>query len=230
MLSITELQKKLKKQLKDMDYITVFLSGSKSFGLAHDLSDTDVMLLSNSTETKTVNYSEYELKIISISEIENAVNEILESKRLNLNSQILLSEIYHGMPIINHKALEQIKRKISWSAIIQNMVVDRLRGYKFYKQDGIKFYETQDISSARFCFQRAVENLIDAYLFLNRQLIVKDKWRLKSFRNVDNQLFNEVIKLYSELWSTVDLQMILNEYENCCNKIFQLIQEKEIYE
>ena len=222
-LLIENLQNNLKSILEHMDYLTVLLCGSKSLNLSHSLSDTDVLVLIGSTCMKDSKYEECELKIVTLSDLDKTVDSVLNSERLSVFSEILLSNIYHGKPIIKPEVYDDIKQKIPWDKVIRNMVSDRLRGYEFYKRDACKFKNTGDLLSARFCYQRAIDNLIDAYLFSNSLLIVKDKWRIKSLEKLDNAFFKQFIIIYLDIWRSGDIKNFSKKFDNYCEGIFEFI-------
>jgi len=226
-LIIENLQDDIKPILENTDYLTAFLCGSKSMNLSHALSDTDIWILSESNDTEKMKYEGCEVKIVVLSDLNEAIESALNGERLSVFSQVLLSNVYHGIPIIKADVFDDINQKIPWDLIIRNMISDRLRGYKFYKQDAYKFKDIEEMLSARFCYQRAIDNLIDAYLFCNGLLIVKDKWRLKSFEKQNNALFNEFIAMYLDIWSSNDLESFSKKFDKTCGGIFELINTFE---
>lgn len=215
----------IKRILGNKEYITVFLYGSKAVGLSHNLSDTDVMIVSHSDSLRIEPSPELEMQVISIANIEKAAKDMLESKFFNNNSQILLANLYHGVALLNSTNFNAIKQSLQWDIIIHNMIDDRLRGYEFYKKDAYKYYNTLDCNSSRFCFQKSLESLIDAYMFSKNRLIVKEKWRIKWLQQNNSQLYDELISLYCTIWSNEALSSVISRLESYCTKILQLIQE-----
>ena len=125
-----------------------------------------------------------------------------------------------SVALLNSANLNAIKQSLEWDIIIHNMIDDRLRGYEFYKKDANKFYNTLDCNSARFCFQKSLESLIDAYMFSKNSLIVKEKWRIKWLQKNNSQLYDELISLYRAIWSTEALSSVISRFESCYKKYF----------
>jgi len=211
--------------LTNVEYITAFLCGSNSTGLSHNMSDVDVIVLSDSKNIHINSSSIMEMQVVSMTDIEISINDMLKSRFLNCNSQFLIANLYHGIALINYKEFHDLREDIPWKVIINNMVIDRIRGYKFYKKDAYKFYNTLDYNSSRFCLQKSLESLIDAYMFTKKQLIVKEKWRIKWLKLHNIQLFNELISLYTSIWSRKDMSIVTSMFESYCIKINLLIQE-----
>ena len=110
----------------------------------------------------------------------------------------MYEEIFAGINV-NVEDQIQVTFNEDYHIIIHNMIDDRLRGYKFYKKDAYKFYNTLDCNSSRFCFQKSLESLMDAYMFSKNRLIVKEKWRIKWLQQNSSQLCDELISLYSTI-------------------------------
>lgn len=222
----SQITRELIPHLSKYDCITAFLSGSKSTGLAHKSSDYDITVISKNISTvEPFNFKQnkYDIKIITTIEVNESIRRIVDLNRMDYCSLNVLTDIYNGIPLIHSKEFIEIKESVPWDLIIEKMIKDRVRGCKFYIKDAIKFYQEEDRMSGNYCMQRAIESIIDAYLFYNKSLIVKEKWRLKGLCRIDTVVFNRFTDLSRLIWLKEFDNTLICQCIQFSNEIFHII-------
>ena len=214
----------IKENISELNYICAFIGGSHATGLSNNLSDIDIILIVNNCENECA-IENIDLKIISLNELNFLLNDTRSNNKIESRYEMIIADIYYGIPICNEHEFNAIRQKISWEKVSLKMIDDRMRGYCYFNLDSKKFLEVGDEISSLVCMQRALEQLIDAYLFSKQEFIVKDKWRFKALEKSHRYIFFESIRIIKLIWSEQEIKVKTKKYNAFCKKILKKITE-----